>query len=90
MKWKIYLSGEIHTNWRDELKLGAHDARLNVEFLGPETDQAGPQVGPAGPKSGPTGPKGGPTGPKGSPTGGKVSESDRFEKSFKAQGLPYI
>ena len=53
------------------------------EFLGPKTDQAGPQVGPAGPK-------GGPTGPKGSPTGGKVSESDRFEKSFKAQGLPYI
>ena len=38
MKWKIYLSGEIHTNWRDELRLGAHDARLNVEFLGPETN----------------------------------------------------
>ena len=60
------------------------------EFLGPKIDQAGPQVGPAGPKAGPTSPKGGPTGPKGSPTGGKVSESDRFEKSFKAQGLPYI
>ena len=38
MKWKIYLSGEIHTNWRDDLRLGAHKARLNVEFVGPETD----------------------------------------------------
>ena len=38
MKWKIYLSGEIHTNWRDELRLGASEAGLNVEFLGPETD----------------------------------------------------
>jgi len=38
MKWKIYLSGEIHTNWRDELKLGAHENGLNVEFLEPETD----------------------------------------------------
>ena len=38
MKWKIYLSGEIHTNWRDDLRLEAHEARLNVEFSGPETD----------------------------------------------------
>ena len=38
MNWKIYLSGEIHTHWRDELKLGANEANLRVEFLGPETD----------------------------------------------------
>jgi len=38
MTWKIYLSGEIHTNWRDELRLAAQEARLNVEFLEPETD----------------------------------------------------
>ena len=38
MKWKIYLSGEIHTNWRDELRLIAREAGLNVEFLGPETE----------------------------------------------------
>ena len=38
MNWKIYLSGEIHTHWRDELKLGANEANLKVEFLGPETD----------------------------------------------------
>ena len=36
--WKIYLSGEIHTNWRDELKRRAKEASLSVEFLGPETD----------------------------------------------------
>ena len=60
------------------------------EFLGPKIDQAGPKVGPAGPKAGPTSPKGGPTDSKGSPTGGKVSESDRFENSFKAKGWPYI
>ena len=56
----------------------------------PKVGPAGPKAGPTSPKGGPTGPKGGPTGPKGSPTGGKVSESDRFEKSFKAQGLPYM
>tara|TARA_B100001287_G_scaffold93403_1_gene78353 strand:- start:204 stop:659 length:456 start_codon:yes stop_codon:yes gene_type:complete len=38
MKWKIYLSGEIHTNWRDELRLIASEAGLNVEFLEPETE----------------------------------------------------
>ena len=38
MNWKIYLSGEIHTNWRDELRLGANEANLRVDFLGPETD----------------------------------------------------
>lgn len=38
MMWKIYLSGEIHTNWRDELKARAKEASLNVEFLGPETN----------------------------------------------------
>ena len=37
MKWKIYLSGEIHTNWREELRLIASEAGLNVEFLEPET-----------------------------------------------------
>ena len=38
MMWKIYLSGEIHTNWRDELKKRAKEASLKVEFLGPETN----------------------------------------------------
>ena len=38
MKWKIYLSGEIHTSWRNELKLNSSEAGLDVEFLEPETD----------------------------------------------------
>ena len=38
MSWRIYLSGEIHTNWRDELRLAANEANLKVEFLAPETD----------------------------------------------------
>ena len=38
MKWKIYLSGEIHTSWRNELKLNSSEAGLDLEFLEPETD----------------------------------------------------
>ena len=34
----IYLSGEIHTNWRDEVIAGA--TGLDVEFSGPVTDHA--------------------------------------------------
>ncbi|MEL7429787.1 MAG: YtoQ family protein [Pseudomonadota bacterium] len=35
--WKIYLSGEIHTNWRDELETGCRDAGLPVSFASPVT-----------------------------------------------------
>ncbi len=38
MKWKIYLSGEIHSNWRKELKIESKNAVLNVDYLEPETD----------------------------------------------------
>ena len=34
MNWRIYLSGEIHTNWRDELKLGANEARFKGRVFG--------------------------------------------------------
>ncbi|MBE0412356.1 YtoQ family protein [Yoonia sp.] len=34
----IYLSGEIHTDWRDQIIAGAAD--LDVEFTGPVTDHA--------------------------------------------------
>lgn len=34
----IYLSGEIHTDWRDEIIAGA--TGLDVEFSGPVTDHA--------------------------------------------------
>lgn len=36
MTMKVYLSGEIHTNWREEIKDGA--AGLDVAFSAPVTD----------------------------------------------------
>ena len=33
--WTVYLSGEIHTDWRDQIVAGAKD--LPVEFSGPVT-----------------------------------------------------
>ena len=36
MTLKVYLSGEIHTNWREEIMEGA--AALNVAFSAPVTD----------------------------------------------------
>ena len=36
MSLKLYLSGEIHTDWREQIIKGA--ARLNVHFSGPVTD----------------------------------------------------
>lgn len=38
MTLKIYLSGEIHTDWREQITSGA--AGLDVEFSGPVTDHA--------------------------------------------------
>ena len=38
--WKIYLSGEIHTDWRDRIEAGAGEAGLPVSFSGPVTDHA--------------------------------------------------
>jgi len=35
---KVYLSGEIHSDWREEIKAAASD--LDVEFSGPVTDHA--------------------------------------------------
>ncbi|MEE8445676.1 MAG: YtoQ family protein [Alphaproteobacteria bacterium] len=34
----VYLSGEIHTDWREKIETGADKAGLAVEFLGPVTD----------------------------------------------------
>ena len=36
--WTVYLSGEIHTDWREEIVTGAARAGLDVEFLSPVTD----------------------------------------------------
>ena len=38
MMLTVYLSGEIHTDWRDKIAHGARD--LNVVFTGPVTDHA--------------------------------------------------
>ena len=38
MSWQVYLSGEIHTDWRERIERGAESAGLDVEFTGPVTD----------------------------------------------------
>lgn len=38
MTLKVYLSGEIHTDWREQIVAGA--AKLDVSFSGPVTDHA--------------------------------------------------
>ena len=35
--WKIYLSGEIHTDWREQIKTGVEAAELPIEFIAPIT-----------------------------------------------------
>ena len=40
MIWNIYLSGEIHSQWREQIKQGANQAGLSIEFSGPVTDHA--------------------------------------------------
>ena len=38
MNWNVYLSGEIHSDWRERIAAGARDADLPVTFLAPVTD----------------------------------------------------
>ena len=38
MQWEVYLSGEIHTNWRDELKIKAKHQNLAIDFTSPVTN----------------------------------------------------
>ncbi|MEO0679329.1 MAG: YtoQ family protein [Pseudomonadota bacterium] len=40
MTWTVYLSGEIHTDWREEIAAGAAAAQLPVTFTAPVTDHA--------------------------------------------------
>ena len=39
-EWRVYLSGEIHTDWRQEIADGARAARLDIAFSSPVTDHA--------------------------------------------------
>jgi YtoQ family protein len=36
--WTIYLSGEIHTNWRDKIKENSRDLNLPIDFTEPVTN----------------------------------------------------
>lgn len=38
MKFKIYLSGEIHTDWREQIIQGCRESDLNVEFYSAVTN----------------------------------------------------
>lgn len=40
MTWTVYLSGEIHTDWREQITRGATEANLAVTFTGPITDHS--------------------------------------------------
>jgi YtoQ family protein len=40
MALSVYLSGEIHTDWRERIERGAADAGLAVTFSAPVTDHA--------------------------------------------------
>ena len=46
--WSVYLAGEIHSDWREQIASGAHEAGLPVEFSAPVTDhEASDDVGVA-------------------------------------------
>lgn len=38
MSYTIYLSGEIHSDWREQIKQGIIDKQLDIEVLTPITD----------------------------------------------------
>ena len=38
--WSVYLSGEIHTDWRERIEAGARGRSLPVTFYAPVTDHA--------------------------------------------------
>jgi YtoQ family protein len=39
-RWSVYLSGEIHSDWRDRIAQGVEGAGLPVDLLAPVTDHA--------------------------------------------------
>ncbi len=40
MQLNVFLSGEIHSDWRDEIRAGVELAGLDIAFDGPVTDHA--------------------------------------------------
>lgn len=52
--WSIYLSGEIHSDWRERIEAGVREAGLPVELSAPVTDHAASDdagVGTLGPEA---------------------------------------
>jgi YtoQ family protein len=52
--WRVYLSGEIHSDWRERIEVGVGKAGLPVEFSAPVTDHAASDdagTGTLGPES---------------------------------------
>ena len=48
MSWNVYLSGEIHTDWRKRIQEGANRANLDITFTTPVTHhEASDDVGEA-------------------------------------------
>ena len=39
-QWKVYLSGEIHSNWRTKISAATKKAKLPIEFYAPVTNHA--------------------------------------------------
>jgi YtoQ family protein len=39
-RWSVYLSGEIHTDWRDQIRDGLQALDLPVDVVSPVTDHA--------------------------------------------------
>jgi YtoQ family protein len=42
--WSVYLSGEIHSDWRDRIIEGSKEIGLNITFTGPVTDHEASDV----------------------------------------------
>ncbi|HUF86283.1 MAG TPA: YtoQ family protein [Thermohalobaculum sp.] len=40
MRWTVYLSGEIHTDWRERIRAGAEARGLELRLTAPVTDHA--------------------------------------------------
>ena len=38
MAWNVYLAGEIHSDWREQIAAGAEKAGLDIAFSSPVTD----------------------------------------------------
>lgn len=39
-RWNVYLSGEIHSDWREQISNGAKAANLPIDFTGPVTNHS--------------------------------------------------